>query len=57
MEQYQGAYSRSIRALVDAVHVSEQSAYEMIRMTALLMDLSLDDEKVVEIILHDCGVA
>lgn len=57
MSAYQEVCGRSIRRLVNEIHVTETIAYEMIRMTAMLMDLPLDDEQVVSMILQDCGVA
>lgn len=47
---------QAVRKIVDAVGVSEDTAYAMILMTSALMDLSPDDGRVVELILHDCGV-
>ena len=47
----------SIQRLTAKIYVDEETAYNMIRMTAMLMDLPLEDERVVDMILRDCGVA
>ena len=46
----------SIRKIVDEVGASVETAYAMILMTAMLMDLQPDDDEVVHIILQDCGI-
>lgn len=53
---YAEACSRLTRRIRDAVPVSEETAYKMILMTAALMDLRPDDDRVVDMILEDCGV-
>lgn len=47
---------RSIRTIVNEVGASVETAYAMMLMTALLMDLRPEDDEVVDIILRDCGV-
>lgn len=47
---------KGIHTLVDEVGVSVETAYAMMRMTALLMDLQPEDDEVVTMILKDCGV-
>lgn len=46
----------SIRRIVDETGACIETAYAMMLMTALLMDLRPEDEKVLHIILQDCGV-
>ena len=46
----------SIHKLVDRVGMSEETAYAMMLMTALLMDLHPEDEEVMLMILQDCGI-
>lgn len=47
---------KSIRRLVSAVGMSEETAYSMILMTAALMDLKPEDPEVVDLVLEDCGI-
>ena len=47
---------KSIKTLMSEIGMSEDIAYASIRMTAMLMDLQLDDDKVVSTILQDCGL-
>lgn len=47
---------KSIKRIVDDVGASIETAYAMLLMTALLMDLRPEDEDVLHIILQDCGV-
>lgn len=47
---------KSIKRIVDEVGASIETAYAMLLMTALLMDLRPEDEDVLHIILQDCGV-
>ena len=47
---------QSIKTVVDEIGASAETAYMMILMTAALMDLQPEDEKVVHIILKDCGI-
>ena len=46
---------KSIKILVNEVGMSIETAYAMMLMTALLMDLRPEDEEVLHIILQDCG--
>ena len=46
----------SIKTVVNEIGASAETAYMMILMTAALMDLQPEDEKVVHIILKDCGI-
>lgn len=43
------------RALAERIGVDEETAYAMMLMTALLMDLRPGDEQVCEMIVKDCG--
>ena len=45
-----------IKTLVNEVGMSIETAYAMMLMTAMLMDLHPEDEEVIHIILKDCGV-
>lgn len=47
---------RSVRRIMSAVGMSEETAYSMILMTAALMDLHPDDPQVVDLVLEDCGI-
>ena len=47
---------KNIKRLVDLLGVSVETAYAMMLMTAMLMDLHPEDEEVLNIILQDCGV-
>ena len=47
---------RSIHRIMDEVGAGPETAYAMMLMTALLMDLHPEDDAVLEIILKDCGV-
>lgn len=46
----------SIRRLMNEIGTSPETAYAMMLMTAMLMDLPVDDKQVVHIILQDCGI-
>lgn len=47
----------SIRRIMNAVGVAPETAYAMMLMTATLMDLRPEDERVVDMILEDCGIS
>ena len=47
---------KGIRTLTDTIGVSLDTAYNMMLTTATLMDLRPEDERVVEMILRDCGM-
>ena len=47
---------RSIRTISEKTGVSVETAYAMMLMTALLMDLRPEDARVTEMVLADCGV-
>ena len=47
---------KSIHTIVNEVGASEETAYAMMLITALLMDLHPEDDEVLHIILQDCGV-
>lgn len=55
--QYPRRCRKGIETLVNNVGMSIETAYAMMLMTAVLMDLSPEDPKVVEMILEDCGVS
>ena len=56
LRKFPARCGKSIRILRDEVGVCEDPAYQMMLMTATLMDLRPEDEKVVHIILRDCGI-
>ena len=56
LREYPFHCRRSIRKLTRMLHADPQIAYSMMKMTALLMDLRTDDERVVSAILMDCGI-
>ena len=47
---------KNILLLMDEVGIGPETAYAMMLMTAMLMDLQPEDDEVVNIILKDCGV-
>ena len=47
---------RNIRTLMNRLSTDAGTAYAMMLMTAALMDLSPDDDKVTDMILEDCRV-
>lgn len=48
---------KNIRRIVNNVGMSIETAYAMMLMTALLMDLRPEDDKVADMILEDCGIS
>ena len=48
---------RSIHRIMDEVGAGPETAYAMMLMTAALMNLQPEDDKVVDMILEDCGVS
>lgn len=46
----------NIKAIVNEVGTSPETAYAMMLMTALLMDLNPEDKEVLRIIFQDCGI-
>ena len=53
---YPKRFRKSLHILMDEVGIGVETAYAMMLMTATLMDLRPEDEKVVNIILKDCGI-
>ena len=47
---------KNIKIIVSEVGASVETAYAMMLMTALLMDLRPEDDEVLHMILQDCGV-
>ena len=47
---------KSIRKLMRLLCTDAETAYAMMLMTAMMMDLSTDDPEVVDMILTDCNV-
>ena len=56
MIMYPRSCRKNIKRLVDLIGVSVETAYAMMLMTAMLMDLQPEDEQVADIILKDCGL-
>lgn len=55
-ELYPKSCRKSIRILSDRLCSDAETVYQMMLMTAALMDLHPDDDQVVEMILIDCNV-
>ena len=47
---------KNILLLMNEIGVGPETAYAMMLMTATLMDLRPEDDKVLHMILQDCGV-
>ena len=47
---------KNILVLMDEIGVGPETAYAMMLMTAMLMDLKPEDDEVANMILKDCGV-
>lgn len=47
---------KGVKILMDRLCSDAETVYNMMLMTAALMDLQPDDDKVVELILLDCEV-
>lgn len=47
---------KNIHTIVNEVGASEETAYAMMLMTAMLMDLRPEDDEVLHMILQDCGI-
>lgn len=56
LNAYPKRYHKSIARIINEIGASPETAYAMMLMTAMLMDLEPEDEKVVHMILVDCGV-
>ena len=54
---YPKACRKNINRIVRAVGSSVETAYAMMLMTAMLMDLHPEDEEVANMILEDCGIS
>ena len=48
---------KNIVRIMNAIGVSPETAYAMMLMTAMLMDLHPEDEEVADMILEDCGIS
>lgn len=53
---YPGRCRRNIKRLMSTLSADADTSYKLMQMTAILTDLSIDDNKVVDIILNDCGI-
>lgn len=47
---------KNIKRLVSEVGMGIETAYAMMLMTAMLMDLHPEDDEVAHMILQDCGI-
>ena len=56
MGVYPKACRKTISRLIEEIGVDSETAYNMILMTSALMDLKPEDEKVLSLILQDCGL-
>ena len=56
IHDYPKRLHKGIRELVDRLCTTPETAYRMMLMTALLMDLNPEDDRVIELILLDCNV-
>lgn len=56
MGGYPKACRKTISRLIEEIGVDSETAYKMILMTSALMDLKPEDEKVLSLILQDCGL-
>lgn len=54
---YPKACRKNINRIVHAVGSSVETAYAMMLMTAMLMDLHPEDDEVADMILEDCGIS
>ena len=48
---------KNINRIVSATGSSVETAYAMMLMTAMLMDLHPEDEQVSDMIMEDCGIS
>ena len=56
MDAYPVKCRKNIRILSDRLGTDAETAYRMMLMTALLMDLRPEDDRVAEMVLEDCKV-
>ena len=56
MTIYPKRYRKSIAMLTNRIGMNAETAYRMMLMTAMLMDLHPEDDEVVQLIFEDCGV-
>jgi hypothetical protein len=55
-DRYPKLYRKNIRILKDRLCTDADTAYRMMLMTAMLMDLRPEDDQVVDYILTDCDL-
>ena len=48
---------KNISRITNATGASAETAFAMMQMTALLMDLRPEDDQVADMILEDCGIS
>ena len=48
---------KNISRITEATGASVETAYAMMLMTAMLMDLHPSDDSVADMILEDCGIS
>ena len=56
LNAYPRRYRKNINKLMYMLCADAETVFSMMKMTALLMDLDLDDDRVACAILMDCGV-
>jgi len=56
METYPKRCRRNILRLMYMLSSDAETVYSMMKLTAALMDLDLDDDRVADAILADCGI-
>ena len=56
VNDYPVRYRENIRKIMAFLGVDAEKAYNMMVMTATLMDMHSDDDEVVDIILSDCDM-
>ena len=53
---YPKQYRKNINRLIYMLSSDAETVFGMMKLTALLMDLDMDDDRVVDTILMDCGI-
>ena len=56
LEAYPKGCRKNIRKLMHMFSTDAETVFSMMRMTASLMDLSMEDDDVVRAIIDDCGI-
>lgn len=56
LDRFPRGCRKNIRRLMYMLSADADTVYAMMQMTALLMDLRVEDRRVVDAILMDCGM-